>query len=131
MSHSTFSPIEYELKWRPLLVRMYCLKSIVRNCCFVGIILWVLHKQFPEPSSQIHSKYNTWSYLLCSKLFLCKPRGIWARSCKNVSYAICEQQRISKGADQPAHQCSLISTFVVCCLVSMICIFAISKVSRF
>ena len=37
----------------------------------------------------------------------------------------------NKGADQPAHPRSLISTFVVRCLDSMICIFAISKVSRF
>ena len=35
----------------------------------------------------------------------------------------------NKGADQPVR--SLISTFVVCCLDSMICIFAISKVSGF
>ena len=37
----------------------------------------------------------------------------------------------NKGADQPAHLHSLISTFVVHCLDSMICILAISKVSRF
>ena len=37
----------------------------------------------------------------------------------------------NKGADQPAHPRSLISTFVVRCLDSMICILAISKVSRF
>ena len=37
-----------------------------------------------------------------------------------VSYAICEQQRPS-----------LVSTFVVHCLDSMICILAISKVSKF
>ena len=36
----------------------------------------------------------------------------------------------NKGADQPAHPRSLISTFVVRCLDSMICILAISKVSR-
>ena len=35
----------------------------------------------------------------------------------------------NKGANQPAHP--LISTFVVRCLDSMICIFAISKVLRF
>ena len=35
------------------------------------------------------------------------------------------------GANQPAHPHSLISTFVVRCLDSMICILAISKVSRF
>ena len=37
----------------------------------------------------------------------------------------------NKGADQPAHRRSLISAFVVCCLDSMTCILAISKVSRF
>ena len=36
----------------------------------------------------------------------------------------------NKSADQPAHPRSLISTFVVRCLDSMICILAISKVSR-
>ena len=37
----------------------------------------------------------------------------------------------NKVADQPAHPRSLISTFVVRCLDSMICILALSKVSRF
>ena len=37
----------------------------------------------------------------------------------------------NKGADQPAHPRSLISTFVVRCLDSMLCILALSKVSRF
>ena len=37
----------------------------------------------------------------------------------------------NKGADQPAHTRSLISTFVVRCLDSMICILATSEVSRF
>ena len=37
----------------------------------------------------------------------------------------------NKGADQPAHLHSLISTIVIRCLDSMICIFALSKVSRF
>ena len=50
-----------------------------------------------------------------------------ARSCENVSYAICEQQRCRSAA----HPCSLINTFVVRCLDSMICILALSKVSRY
>ena len=37
----------------------------------------------------------------------------------------------NKGADQPLHPHSLISAFLVHCLDSMICILAISKVSRF
>ena len=50
---------------------------------------------------------------------------IWARSCETclMSYAN------NKGADQPAHPRSLISTFVFRCLDGMICILAISKVS--
>ena len=51
----------------------------------------------------------------------------WARTCKSVSYAICEQQRhrsacVSAQSDQ--HLCFR-------CLDSMICIIVISKVSRF
>ena len=49
------------------------------------------------------------------------PSTIWARSCENVSYAYAN----NKGADQPVHPRSLISTFVVLCLDSMICILAI------
>ena len=37
----------------------------------------------------------------------------------------------NKGADQPAHPHSLISTFIVRCLDSIICILGLSKVSRF
>ena len=37
----------------------------------------------------------------------------------------------NKGAVQPAHPRSLISTFVVRCFDSMMCILALSKVSRF
>ena len=37
----------------------------------------------------------------------------------------------NKGADEPAHPCSLVSTFVVHYFDSMICILAITKVSRF
>ena len=38
---------------------------------------------------------------------------------------------INKGEDKAAHPHNLISTFVVHCLDSMICILAISKSSRF
>ena len=51
-------------------------------------------------------------------------KKIWARSCENVSYAN------NKGADQPVNPHSLISTFIVRCLDSMVCILALSKVSR-
>ena len=63
----------------------------------------------------------------------------WGRPSENMSYAICKQQGIDQPAylrskqsiDQPALPHSLISTFVVCCLNSMICILTISEVSRF
>ena len=38
----------------------------------------------------------------------------------------------NKGADQPAHQCSLISPFVVCCLdspIRLICLVSVSEMS--
>ena len=35
----------------------------------------------------------------------------------------------NKGADQPAHPCSLISTFIVRCLDSIIPLVSISKIS--
>ena len=36
----------------------------------------------------------------------------------------------NKGADQPAHQCCLISTFIARCLVSIIPLVSISEISR-
>ena len=36
----------------------------------------------------------------------------------------------NKGADQPAHPCSLVSAFVVCCLDSIIPLLAIAEISR-
>ena len=35
----------------------------------------------------------------------------------------------NKDADQPAHPCSLISTFIVCCLNSIIPLVSVSKIS--
>ena len=49
---------------------------------------------------------------------------IWARSCENVSYAICDQQRCRSA-------CASVASDHVRCLDSMICILAISKVSKF
>ena len=48
--------------------------------------------------------------------FMVKWRNTWAKSWENLfmPYAT------NKVADQPAHPRSLISTFVVCCLHSMI-----------
>ena len=57
----------------------------------------------------------------CNILFI-----IWTRSYENVSYAYAN----NTGADQLAYWRSLINTFVFRCFDSMICILAISKVSR-
>ena len=51
----------------------------------------------------------------------------WARSCIMCLMPYAN----NKGADQPAHPCNLISTFVVRYLDSMICKLVISEVSRF
>ena len=52
--------------------------------------------------------------------------GIWAMSWENLLTAYAN----NKGADQPAHPRSLISTFVVRCLESIIPIVAKSKISK-
>ena len=53
--------------------------------------------------------------------------GIWAASWENLFMPYAN----NKGADQPAHPCSLISTFVVRCLDSMILLVSISEISSF
>ena len=58
------------------------------------------------------SEANSYKYHIVLKCVVCL--FIWASSFAN-----------NKGADQPAHPRSLISTFVVRCLDSMICILAI------
>ena len=67
--------------------------------------------------------YRQTTYILGKCLLIL----IRSRSCENVSYGICEQQRC-RSACYPH---SLISTFIVRCLDSMLCILAISKVSKF
>ena len=52
---------------------------------------------------------------------------IWATSWENVFMPHAN----NKGADPPAHPCSLISAFVVCCLNSVIPLVAISESSSF
>ena len=46
---------------------------------------------------------------------------------RNVSYVICEQQR--RRSDQPVHPRSLISTFVVHCLDSVMSLVSVTKIS--
>ena len=53
-------------------------------------------------------------------------RLIWATSWENLFMPYAN----NKGTDQPAHLCSLISTFVVRCLDSIIPVLAKSKISR-
>ena len=71
-----------------------------------------------------HARGLVCSYLVYSFAFLNLLEPGHAKMCL-MPYAN------NKGADQPAHPRSLISTFIVRCLDSMICILAISKVSRF
>ena len=94
---------------------------------FVGVVMlwlgvWGLH----------HNFLHTCQKFLCDCLMLGLLAGVCemlfgpghAKTCL-MPYAN------NKGADQPAHPRSLISTFIVCFLDSMICILAISKVARF
>ena len=53
-------------------------------------------------------------------------RAIWATSWENLFMPYGN----NKGADQPAHPHSLISTFVVCCLDSILPLLAIAEISR-
>ena len=50
---------------------------------------------------------------------------IWATSRENLFLPYAN----NKGADQPAHPCSLISIFIVCCLYSIISLVSISEIS--
>ena len=66
---------------------------------------------------------------------LCSPESfVWGR---HIIYEPGHAQMYlipyakNKGADQPAHSRSLVSTSVVQCLDSMICILVLSKVLRF
>ena len=54
-------------------------------------------------------------------------KTIWPTSCKKALFL---PYANNKGADQPAHLRSLISTFVVRCLDSIISILAMSKISK-
>ena len=72
---------------------------------------------------------NFFSYLILNAWHYYTLRGedIWAISWENLFMPY----ENNKCADQPAHPCSLLSTFVVRCLDSTVCILAITKVSRF
>ena len=52
-------------------------------------------------------------------------QSIWTTSWENLFM----QYANNKGADQPAHSCSLISTFVVCCLDSIIPLVSKSQIT--
>ena len=43
---------------------------------------------------------------------------------------LCHHDANNKGADQPAHPCSLISAFVVRCLNSIISVDSIAEISK-
>ena len=60
---------------------------------------------------------------------LWKLASWWAKFCEILSHSV-RYGMYDKGADQPAHPCSLISTFVVRCLDSIMPIVSISEISR-
>ena len=76
-----------------------------------GFLLWTFQTRSDDSLKSKFISFSLLDYMSCENCF--KP------------YAN------NKGVDQPAHPRNLISTFVVHCLNSAICIFAISKVSRF
>ena len=71
-----------------------------------------------------------WVYTVCSDLSLRKLFHFEKQMQRLYGPGLMPYAN-KKGADQPAHARSLISTFLVRCLDSMICILAQSKVSRF
>ena len=65
------------------------------------------------------------NYILGAYMYLGKI--IWASMQENLSSGFAN----NKGADQPAHPNSLISTFIICLLESIISKLATSKISIF
>ena len=69
------------------------------------------------------------NYILMGKLVLVSIAVdfIWASTWENLSSGVCK----NKGADQPAHMCSLISAFVIRLLESSISKLATGEISYF
>ena len=88
-----------------------------RTCHFVGFVMRRL-----KCCWQLCCRQST-----CSCRWLVGPSLviIWATSWENLFMPYAN----NKGADQPAYPCSLISTFVVRCLDSIIPLLAIAEIS--
>ena len=90
---------------------------------FVGfVMLWLISVW----NSNSLARFCGWAGQLQSYLITHLWRQIWATSWENLFYAYVN----NKGADQPVHLRSLISTFVVHCLDSIIPLVSISEISR-
>ena len=100
-----------------------------------SVLLMLVHTVYQDPSASfrhITVKPHSSNFLIISTIFL----NVWifrlvmvilrAPSWENLLLPYAN----NKGADQPAHPRSLISTFVVRCLDSIIPLLAISKHSR-
>ena len=115
------------LSWlRPGIVLMFNVS--ITTCCSqndMQVCFWK-GRQYCRPRSNT-TECGDWSG---STLFTYRNISLkikWATSWENQFMPYVN----NKGADQPAHPHSLISTFVVPCLDSIIPILAKSKVSRF
>ena len=94
--------------------------STPKNCCNHPKILRMLDRlaTIVNLISLLLRSSQSWVYTLC-------PGYIWAISWENLFMPYAN----NKGADQPAHRCSLISSFVVHCLYSKIPLVSISEIS--
>ena len=95
-------------------------KSLINDCCLLNLTV-----------NQLQQSCSRMSYL---------QTPMWASGTSFLKSMLIGPGHVkiclmpyanNKGTDQPVHPCSLISTFVVRCLDSMICILALSKVLRF
>ena len=103
---------------QPVLIIALFRKSECQASCHFGMS-WPVIKPVPSRSLE-------------QTLYLLSYRGQFWRLYGPGHVKMCLMPYANnKGADQPPRPRSLISSFVVCCLASMICILAISKVSRF
>ena len=104
-----------------------------RTCYFVAFVILCLLSSLNILTTGVYFFLHTW------KVHFYVSETVSISSLNKVSLRIgpghvkmCLMPYANnKNADQPAHPHSLISTFIVPCLDIMICILAISKVSRF
>ena len=91
----------------------------------VEIISWPISTKVMWPGWGLNIN-DPWicSHVCCWLRYRAWP--IWATLWENLFIPYAN----NKGADQPAHPCSLISAFIVCCLDSIILLLTVSQISR-